>query len=187
MSDAPATDNDPRYPIGQFELDTDITPPKFRQWLHQLRQMPVAMRQAVEDLSDDQLDTPYRDGGWTVRQVVHHVADSHINGYVRCKLALTETHPRIAPYNEKAWADLGDVANTPLDVSLRLLEALHERWVLLLGTLEEDDLARTYDHPDEGKKTVGGSVQTYAWHGRHHVAHITALRHRMGWDSNDRE
>ncbi len=189
MSDAPTAgaDSDPRYPIGPFELDSDITPAKYRQWLQQLRQTPQALRQAVEGLSEEQLDTPYREGGWTVRQVVHHMADSHLNGYQRSKLALTETHPRIAPYNEKAWANLPDVEQTPIEVSLQLLAAVHERWVNLLGTLDEDDLTRTYDHPEEGEKTVGGSVQTYAWHGRHHVAHITTLRHRQGWDHHDRE
>jgi uncharacterized damage-inducible protein DinB len=142
--------------------------------------VPARMRAAVRSLNDAQLDTPYRDGGWTVRQVVPHVPDSHLNAYTRFKLALTEEVPTIKPYNEAAWAELPD-SRGAIVVSLDLLEALHERWVPLLRTLEEADYQRTFKHPEMGLMTLGALLRLYEWHGRHHVAHITNLRERMGW------
>jgi hypothetical protein len=135
----------------------------------------------VAGLSPEQLDTPYRDGGWTVRQVVHHVPDSHMNAFIRTKLALTEVDPTIKPYDEKAWSVLADVRNTPIETSLVLLETLHERWNHLLRALSEADFSRTLVHPEHGPRTLDWLVALYAWHGAHHVAHITSLRERMDW------
>lgn len=143
---------------------------------------PSRMRDAVSGLDDKQLDTPYRDGGWTVRQVVHHVPDSHLNAYVRLKLALTEEEPTIKPYDESAWAKLEDSRITPVETSLTMLETLHDRWIRLLRTLDDADFMRTFRHPEhEGLFTLDGMVAMYEWHSRHHVAHITSLRERMGW------
>src|SRR6202165_30510 len=143
--------------------------------------MPGAVRQLVGGLSDAQLDTPYRDGGWTVRQVVHHVPDSHMNAYTRVKLALTEHEPTIKPYDEAAWAKLNDVRDTPVETSLLLLDTLHARWGTILSAMTEADFARTLVHPDHGVMTLDWLIAMYAWHGRHHVAHITSLRGRNGW------
>jgi uncharacterized damage-inducible protein DinB len=139
------------------------------------------MRAAVAGLSDEQLDTPYRDGGWTVRQLVHHVPDSHLNAYTRFRLALTEPEPTIKPYDQAAWAELGDSRTAPIAMSLLLLEALHQRWVALLESLAAGDFERRFRHPEIGLVTLGEVLGMYAWHGPHHVAHITALRHRNGW------
>ena len=139
------------------------------------------MRAAVAGLTPERFDTPYRPGGWTVRQVVHHVPDSHMNAYVRFKLALTEDEPTIKPYEEAAWAELADSASTPVDVSLTLLETLHDRWVRLLRSMTEADFARKFRHPQLGVVPLDKNLALYAWHGKHHVAHITSLRQRMGW------
>ena len=139
------------------------------------------MRAALKGLSDKQLNTPYRDGGWTVRQVVHHVPDSHMNAYVRFKLAMTEDSPTIKPYLEDRWAQLPDTESTRVDVSLALLESLHERWLQLLRSLKEEDWKRTFKHPELGERRLDQTAALYAWHGRHHVAHVTVLRQRMGW------
>jgi uncharacterized damage-inducible protein DinB len=139
------------------------------------------MRAAVARLTDEQLDTPYRDGGWTVRQVVHHVPESHLNSYVRFKLALTEHEPTIKPYFEDRWAELEDARTAPIELSLNLLDAVHGRWVWFLRSLKPTDFERAFQHPDLGKVTLDKNVALYAWHGRHHVAHITSLRERMGW------
>ena len=139
------------------------------------------MRAAVAGLTPERFDTPYRPGGWTVRQVVHHVPDSHMNAYVRFKLALTEDEPTIKPYEEAAWAELADSASTPADVSLTLLETLHDRWVRLLRSMTEADFARKFRHPQLGVVPLDKNLALYAWHGKHHVAHITSLRQRMGW------
>jgi uncharacterized damage-inducible protein DinB len=139
------------------------------------------MRAAVAGLTPERFDTPYRPGGWTVRQVVHHVPDSHMNAYVRFKLALTENEPTIKPYEEAAWAELADSASTPVDVSLTLLETLHDRWVRLLRSMTEADFARKFRHPQLGVVPLDKNLALYAWHGKHHVAHITSLRQRMGW------
>lgn len=172
--------SDLRYPIGPFQPDPDATPEKLRGWVETIAAVPAALRRAVEGLSEAQLDTPYRPDGWTVRQLVHHVADSHMNAYVRTKLALTEDDPTIKTYLEKLWAELPD-SKLPITGSLALLEALHERWVVLLRATPTESFARTVEHPDLGTLPLGRLLQLYAWHGHHHVAHITGLRARNGW------
>ncbi len=142
---------------------------------------PAKLRAAVAGLSDAQLETPYREGGWSVRQVVHHVADSHINAYIRLRLALTETEPAIKPYEESVWAKLEDAAHAPVEISLKLLEPLHDRWVRLLRTVTPAQFGRTVRHPDFGLRNVDWLLFLYAWHGRHHTAHITELRKQKGW------
>ena len=172
---------DPRYPIGPFIPQQKLEPEERRVMIEQIATTPSHLRKAVEDLNDDQLDTPYREGGWTVRQVAHHLPDSHVNAYIRLKLALTEHGPTIKPYDEAKWAQLEDSRDTPVRVSLDLLESLHERWVILLRRLDEQDFSRKLTHPEHGEMTIDWLVAMYAWHGRHHVGHITALRERMGW------
>ncbi len=172
---------DLRYPIGKFTFPEQATDAQCRQWIDEIAAAPAALRSAVAGLSPEQLDTPYRPGGWTVRQVVHHVPDSHLNSYVRFKLALTEEEPTIKPYDEARWAELPDTRETPVEVSLGLLDALHERWVTLLRSLSPADLERTFRHPEMGVVPLRKNVALYAWHGRHHIAHITSLRARMGW------
>lgn len=172
---------DPRYPIGKFHYDGPPGEQQKQQFLDDIASTPANLRAAVQGLSAAQLDTPYRDGGWTVRQVVHHLPDSHLNSYVRFKLVLTEDEPTIKPYAEDRWAELADTAATPVEVSLTMLDALHDRWVRLLRSLNADDWKRTFRHPDLGAMTLEKNLALYAWHGRHHVAHITELRKRMGW------
>jgi uncharacterized damage-inducible protein DinB len=173
--------SDQRYPIGKFSYSGPLTPEQKRQYLDDIEQTPARLRAAVHDLSDKQLDTPYRDGGWTVRQVVHHVPDSHMNSYVRFKLALTEDEPTIRPYMEDRWAELPEAKQAPIDVSLALLDSLHQRWMLVLKNLKDADWQRTFRHPELGAMTLEKSLALYAWHGRHHVAHVTELRKRQGW------
>jgi len=170
-----------RYPVGPFDIKSEPNVTERLQLIDQLAETPSRLRVAVRGMSDEQLDTPYRPGGWTVRQVVHHVPDSHLNSYVRFKLALTEEEPTIRPYMEDRWATLEDSRITPLEVSLNLLEALHERWVLLLRSLSTEDFERTFRHPDLGLVSLNKNLALYAWHGRHHIAHITSLAKRMGW------
>jgi hypothetical protein len=170
-----------RYPIGRFEEDPHPTPEKYQRWVDRIAALPGELRTAVQDLSNDQLDTPYRPHGWTVRQVVHHVPDSHLNAYVRTKLALTEEQPTIKPYDQDAWAKLPDAGTAPPEVSLQLLEGLHARWVAALRPLDGAALLRTLHHPEVGKITISWIIQSYAWHGSHHHAHIANLRTRMGW------
>jgi hypothetical protein len=171
-----------QYPIGEFVLSSDATPSDLAGWVNDIAVLPVAMRAAVAGLTPAQIDTPYRPGGWTVRQVVHHVPDSHMHAYVRFKLAMTEDEPRIKPYDERRWAELADVGKTDIAVSLNLLDALHARWSALLRSFGRSDFARTFWHPEFGRAlTLHESLARYAWHGRHHVAHITALREREGW------
>ena len=172
---------DPRYPVGTFEMPEQVTPSKRQQAIDELAATPAKLRAAAKGLSDSQLDTPYREGGWTVRQVVHHVPDSHLNAYVRLRLALTEQEPTIKPYEEGRWAELEDAKSAPIDVSLTLLDSLHERGVRLLRSLKAEDFARTFRHPDHGVRTVDWLLFLYAWHGRHHAAHITELRKQRGW------
>lgn len=172
---------DLRYPVGPLELVLDPSPAQIADWIEQIAETPARLRTAVAGLSEAQLATPYRPDGWTVRQLVHHVADSHLNAYVRFKLALTEEVPTIKPYDQDGWAGLADVDRVPVETSLRLLDALHERWVALLRSLRPEDLDRTFRHPEIGSIAVGTNLGLYAWHGRHHVAHITALRERSGW------
>lgn len=170
-----------QYPIGKLERKTALTGDERLELIRHIADLPANMRRAVAGLSTQQLDTPYRPGGWTVRQVVHHVPDSHMNAYIRMKLALTESQPRINTYNEKLWAEFHDVMTAPVEASLTLLESLHQRWVLLLRSLGPADFARTLMHPEQGVITVDFLVNLYGWHGRHHVAHITSLRDRMEW------
>jgi uncharacterized damage-inducible protein DinB len=171
---------DLRYPIGKFERPVSITPEARAEWLDTLEAAPARLRSAVAGLSDEQLDTPYRPDGWTVRQVVHHVADSHMNSFIRFRLTLTEDEPTVKPYDEAKWALLKDAA-LPVEVSLRLVDAVHHRMVVMLRSLEPADFERKFRHPALGTMDLSTNLALYAWHSRHHVAHITALRERMGW------
>jgi uncharacterized damage-inducible protein DinB len=173
--------SDLSYPIGKFHFDGPLTEEQKKSAIDEIAETPANLRLAVTDLSQAQLDTPYRPGGWTVRQVVHHVPDSHMNAYIRYKLALTEDEPTIKPYAEDRWAELADTKATPIDVSLTMLESLHERWVRLLRSLQPDDWKRTFRHPALGLMPLEKNLALYAWHGKHHVAHITALRKRESW------
>jgi uncharacterized damage-inducible protein DinB len=172
---------DPRFPIGKFHYDGPPNAEQKQLFLDEIAQTPAKLRAAVKGLSETQLDTPYRDGGWTVRQVVHHVPDSHLNSYVRFKLALTEDEPTIKPYAEDRWAELADTKATPIEVSLTMLDSLHDRWMRLLRSLTAEDWKRTFRHPEMGPMTLEKTLALYAWHGRHHVAHVTELRKRMSW------
>jgi hypothetical protein len=174
--------DDPRYPIGPFTYRGPQSEQQRRDCIERIAAAPAAMRRAAAGLSDPQLDTPYREGGWTVRQVVHHVPDSHLNAYSRFRLALTEPVPTIRPYFEDRWAELPDARSAPVELSLTLLETLHRRWVLLLRSLGRTDWERRYLHPEHGREwTLDEALTMYAWHGEHHTAHITRLRDRMGW------
>jgi len=173
--------NDLRYPIGRFEPVTTLTPAQRAACITQIAAAPDGLRRAVAGLDARQLDTPYRPGGWTVRQVVHHVPDSHLNAYTRFKIACTEDAPTIKTYDEARWAELAEARAAQIDVSLELLAALHRRWVLFLESLGPSDFARTVRHPDWGTPSVDFLLAQYAWHGRHHTAHVTTLRERMGW------
>lgn len=173
---------DPRYPVGRFTRPAALSPGERNAAIDVLDRAPQDMRVAVFGLSDAQLDTPYRDGGWTVRQVVHHVPDSHMNAYVRCKLALTEDTPTIKPYDEAKWAELEDGRSPLIEESLSLLESLHARWVYLLRRLQPADFARLLTHPEwTTPMSIDVVLALYAWHSRHHTAHITELRRRNGW------
>jgi hypothetical protein len=173
---------DPRYPIGNFAYDGAMTDARRAACVARIAAAPAALRAAVAGLSDAQLDTPYRPGGWTVRQVVHHVPDSHLNAYVRIRLALTEDTPTIKPYEEARWAELPDARTLPVEASLSLLEGLHGRWMALLKSLGPGDGARQFLHPEHGRLiTIDELIAMYAWHGEHHVAHVTSLRTRNGW------
>jgi hypothetical protein len=173
-------DLDPQYPVGKFEKPEAITPDDRVGAIATLAELPEQLRNAVDGLDHAQLNTLYRDGGWTLRQVVHHVADSHMNAFIRVRLALTEDWPTIKPYNEAAWATLHDVT-APVEWSLELVESLHARWVMLLQSLEEAQWQRGFRHPENGPTTVELATLLYAWHSRHHVAQITHLRARKGW------
>ncbi|ANE47496.1 metal-dependent hydrolase [Paenibacillus swuensis] len=175
------TETDLRYPIGKFVYSGPATAEQCSIWIHEIAALPTLLAEVLEGLTQEQLDTPYREGGWTPRQVTHHLADSHINSYVRFKLALTEEMPVIKPYEEQLWAELPD-SSLPVEVSLRLLMSLHKRWTVLLRSLGEQDLARTLLHPESGEHTVESLIGLYAWHGLHHVAHIADLREREGWN-----
>jgi uncharacterized damage-inducible protein DinB len=172
---------DLRYPIGTFQRPAAATAQDRAAWIAAIDAAPARFRDAVRNLDDAQLDTPYRPGGWTVRQVVHHVADSHMNSYIRFRLALTEADPTVKPYDEAQWAALHDAQTLPVEVSLQLLESLHFRWVDLLNSLTPADFDRTFRHPAMGQMTLNANLALYAWHSRHHEAHITALRCRVGW------
>ncbi len=184
MSSA-STVTDVRYPIGKFhyveprslEERTEL----HKQTIDAIAALPRDFRHAVKDLTEAQLDTPYREGGWTVRQLIHHLPDSHMNAYVRVKLALTETDPVVKTYEEKLWAEMPDSRETPVDVSLTMLEALHTRWVVLLRGMREEEFSRRFVHPQLGPMVLEKVLAMYAWHGAHHTAHVTELRKRMGW------
>lgn len=170
-----------RYPVGKFRFPQSVSREELAIHIDQIAEAPARLRAAVAGLSDAQLDTPYRPGGWTVRQVAHHVPDSHLNSYVRFRLALTEDEPVIKPYDEARWAELSDARAMPVEPSLLLLESLHARWVPLLRSLSGEDWRRSFRHPELGLVTLENNAALYAWHSRHHAAHITALRERMGW------
>jgi hypothetical protein len=173
--------SDLAYPIGKFKWNGTYSAAERARRIDEIAAAPAALRKAVAGLAKRQIETPYRPGGWTVRQVVHHVPDSHVNAYVRFKLAMTEDSPTIKPYDEAAWAELADTKAVPLATSLALLDAVHERWVALLRSFKGADWKRTFTHPDLGLVPLEKNLAIYAWHGRHHVAHVTALRERMGW------
>ncbi|MCB9288941.1 MAG: putative metal-dependent hydrolase [Lewinellaceae bacterium] len=162
-----------RYPTGRFSYQPGYGPEKRREYLESIRSLPAKLRAGLDSLGEAQLDLPYRPGGWTARQVIHHIADSHMNAYIRFKLALTESRPTIKPYDEKAWAELPDTANTPIQVSLALLEALHQRWVVLLEELDTAGLQRSVFHPESQREIkLEEFLALYAWHGEHHLAHL---------------
>jgi len=172
---------DLRYPIGKFDFHQTIVPGQYAGLIADIASAPALYRDAVHGLEDTQLDTPYRPDGWTVRQTVHHVADSHMNSFIRMRLALTETEPTVRPYDEKAWAELADSKVAPVEVSLQIIQSLHTRWVMLLNSLSPGDFARTFRHPQVGLMRLDTNLALYAWHGRHHAAHITGLRQRNDW------
>ena len=173
---------DLRYPIGKYEPVANPTPEYIADCIDTIEKLPAAMREAVAGLSEDQLETPYRPDGWTVRQVVHHVGDSHLNSVIRFKWTLTEATPTIKAYNEKDWAETDEVAGTPIEVNLAFLEALHRKWILLLRAMGPEDWKKELIHPETGKHlTLAYMVGMYAWHSKHHVAHITSLRSRNNW------
>jgi hypothetical protein len=169
------------YPIGRFDFKQVVTPDQYPGLIEEIATAPALLRDAVRGLDETQLDTPYRPGGWTVRQTVHHIADSHMNSFMRWRLALTEPEPTIRPYDQAAWGELADSRTAPVELSLHLIENLHGRWALLLKTLSDADLARTFRHPELGLVRLDTNLALYAWHGRHHTAHITGLRERNGW------
>ena len=172
---------DLRFPVGTYTKPTSLSPDARRTALDVIAKGPSRLREAVRGLSEAQLDTPYRPEGWTVRQVVHHVPDSHLNAYIRVKLALTEDVPTVKPYDEAAWAKLEDSRSTPIEVSLALFEAVTDRWMRVLRAMSPSDFARKLNHPENGPMTLDDVVAMYAWHTNHHVAHITELRKRSGW------
>lgn len=172
---------DPKYPIGKFSFEGKISRKQRSQWIKDIKALPKQLKDAVAGLSDEQLDTPYREGGWTVRQLVHHIADSHMNSVVRFKLALAEDNPTIKAYNEAAWATLAD-SQMPVKGSLELIKHLHARWVVLLKHMTSEDFAKTFVHPVSGKANrLDTTLGMYAWHGKHHIAHITELKKQKNW------
>ena len=180
MSAAATPVHDPRYPIGHFAPSTHVTLEDRRYAVLTLAEMPEQLREAVRGLDPEQQNTPYREGGWTVRQLVHHIADSHMTAFHRQRLALTEDWPEVHPYNEKAFALLPDVA-APIEWSLEIIESVHARWVMVLQALTEEQWARGFRHSERGPMSMDGSTLLYAWHSRHHVAHLTHLRNEQGW------
>ena len=170
-----------RYPIGRFEPPSRIEKDQVERWINDIEALPADLRRTVKGLTDAQLDTPYRPGGWTIRQVIHHLPDSHMNSFIRFKWALTEDRPEIKVYFEDRWAELPDYSVTPVSASLDLLEALHRRWAVLLRSLTRQDLDRTFIHPESGPASLAETIGSYAWHGRHHLAHIREAIRREGW------
>jgi hypothetical protein len=175
-------EQDLRYPIGKFEAPDEIDASRIEAWIDDVERLPAQLRALVEGLDENQLQTVYRPGGWTVAQVVHHIADSHLNSYTRFKLALTEDVPTIRPYDEAAWGELEDARDPDVSGSLDLVEHLHARWVRMLRAMQTGDWERTFFHP-EGNVTIPLKVNVglYSWHGRHHLAHISSLAERKGW------
>jgi hypothetical protein len=173
--------DDLRYPVGQLHRPPSLTDAQRRAFIDEIASTPVKFRSAVTGLTESQFDTPYRPDGWTVRQVVHHVADSHMNALIRFKLALTEDNPTIKPYDEAAWATLEDARSTPIATSLSLVDHVHDRMVRVLRAMKPGDFARPLHHPENGAMNIDGLLATYEWHGRHHTAHISKLRERNGW------
>ncbi|MGA8765585.1 MAG: putative metal-dependent hydrolase [Candidatus Acidiferrales bacterium] len=174
-------ESDLRYPIGKFEAVTSLTPDQRRQYIDVIADAPARLAAAVAGLTPAQLDTPYRPEGWTVRQLVHHIADSHMNAVIRFKLTLTEDEPMVKTYEESLWAELADAKTPPIETSLVLIDNLHNRWVLLLRSIAPAEWLRKFRHPQWGPATMDFLLAQYAWHSKHHVAHITALRQRHGW------
>ena len=172
---------DARYPIGRYAHEGPVSDEQLRAWIGEIAALPAQIRGAARGLNEAQLDTPYRPDGWTLRQVIHHVPDSHANAYVRFKWALTEDTPRIKAYDEGAWAELGDTQVAPVETSLDLLSALHARWVALMSTMSPEDWDRSLVHPVGGPMVLRWMAGMYAWHGRHHLAHLTVTRERHGW------
>jgi hypothetical protein len=172
---------DLRYPIGRFEPPDGSDPDRIAAWIADIERLPTELRAVVEPLDEDQLATRYRPGGWTVAQVVHHLADSHLNSYSRFRLALTEDFPTIRPYDEAAWAELPDARATDIDGSLALLDGLHARWTSLLRSMDTQDWSRRFDHPESGVIGLDTNLALYSWHGRHHLAHVHSLASRSGW------
>lgn len=170
-----------RFPIGDYSFDGNASVEQYSNWIDAIEAHPAELRAAVQGLNDAQLDTRYRPDGWTVRQVVHHLADSHMNSYIRFKLGMTESEPTIRPYNEALWAELDDARIGPLNCSLNLIEALHERWGIFLRSMHPEDFKRSLIHPEIGTERLEWFLGFYAWHGKHHVAHITSLRDREQW------
>ena len=177
----PEAKEDLRYPIGRFEFNEQTTPAQHETWISAIAEAPARLKSAVDGLTDEQLDHPYRDGGWTVRQVAHHLLDSHMNSYVRVRRALTEDTPEVAGYDENLWAQLPDALKSPISDSLLALEGVHARWVTLLHAMSAEQYARKMRHSAMGLVSLEKTLALYAWHGAHHVAHITALRSRKGW------
>lgn len=169
-----------RYPIGQFNMSEEVSQEQVENLIAQIEVLPRLLAESLKDLSEDQLNSSYRPGGWTIRQVVHHIADSQMNGYIRCKLALTEDIPTIKPFNEDLWAELEDARTLPVDVSLKLIETLHKRWSVFLRSLSSSELNRQFRHPEAGDLSLKKAIGLYAWHGNHHLAHITNYRKSMG-------
>ena len=178
---ATPSEEDLKFPVGRYKAPATISAEQRAAWIEEMAKLPENLKNAVAGLTDAQLDTPYRQGGWTVRQVAHHVPDSHLNSYTRFRLALTENVPLIKPYDEAAWAELSDAKTAPVAPSLALLEALHARFVLMLKSLSDADFAKTFRHPELGEIRLDWTLGLYAWHSQHHVAHIKNLRARQGW------
>jgi hypothetical protein len=172
---------DLRFPVGPFKPAPSYTDEQRTTMIQDIAELPGKLRSALAGLNDQQLETPYRDGGWTVRQTVHHLADSHANSYIRFRFAATEVNPTIKPYNEAVWAELPDARHEPVEWSLKILEGLHHRWVVLLKSFKAEDWKRTLYHPERGQLDMSVNVALYSWHSKHHVAHITELRKRKGW------
>lgn len=170
-----------KYPIGRYQLEDKINKTSIENWIKEIELLPQKLSEAVKGLKKDQLQTPYRPDGWTIQQVIHHIADSHMNAYIRFKLALTENKPIVKPYDEKLWAELPDSKLVDINVSLDLIKSLHKRWTTLLRHLSEEELNKEFLHPESGMKNLKETICNYAWHGNHHLAHITSLKQKMNW------